>query len=207
MTPPADAFPASAPSAPRPASFLVLGYGNPGRQDDGLGVACVEALERWAAAERRPGLVFDSNYQLNIEDALTVAGHDGVLFVDATRAPVARFALRRIAPLAAATFSTHAMNPETVLALCAELYDKRPAAWLLTIQGRGWEPNAAMTAEARANLAAALSFIKAFLRNPVTSQDSEFSRAAGRWPDRTERETMMARLVGTLSRLRLVAYT
>ena len=168
----ADSFPTSARSALCPASFLVFGYGNPGRQDDGLGVACVEALEQWAAVERQPGLVFDSNYQLNIEDALAVAGHDGVLFADATRAPVARFALRRIAPLAATAFSTHAMTPEAVLALCAELYGKRPAAWLLTIQGHSWEPNAVMTAEARANLAAALAFVKPLLRNPLTSEGS-----------------------------------
>ena len=170
MTPMADSFPTSAPDAPRPASLLVLGYGNPGRQDDGLGVACVEALEQWAASESLNGLAFDSNYQLNVEDALAIAGHDGVLFADATREPVARFELRRIAPLAATAFTTHAMTPEAVLALCVELYGKRPAAWLLTIHGHSWEPNAAMTAEARANLAAALAFVKPFLRNPCLPQ-------------------------------------
>lgn len=147
------------------SSILIYGYGNPGRQDDGLGTALVEALEKWlAAAAPRPGLDLDANYQLNAEDALAVAGHDTVIFVDATADTAgAPFTFRPLVPAAAVSFSTHAMAPETVLALCQELYGKCPPAHLLAIRGQSWEPNAAMTPAAATNLAAALAFLKSYL--------------------------------------------
>jgi hydrogenase maturation protease len=143
--------------------ILIYGYGNPGRQDDGLGVALVEELERWAAAERIPGLDCDSNYQLNAEDALALAEHDVAVFVDATAQGDDPFVFRRLEPHATIAFSTHAMAPESVLALCGELYGKQPEVWLLTIRGFEWEPAAAMTSAAQANLAAAVVFLKSWL--------------------------------------------
>ena len=163
MTPPVNSSPSAGNDA-RP--ILVYGYGNPGRQDDGLGVALVEQLEAWAAAEKFSGLACDSNYQLNAEDALAIAGHDLVIFADATREGTAAFAFRRLAPHATIAFSTHAMAPESVLALCAELYGKQPPTWLLTIRGFAWEPNGALTDAAQANLAAALAFLQDWLRHP-----------------------------------------
>lgn len=167
MTQTANSLPNVANSRLRPSSILIYGYGNPGRQDDGLGVRCAEVLECWTKETRLSGLAFDYNYQLNAEDALTISGHDVVIFVDATQEAVERFAFRRIEPQATIAFSTHAMNPESVLALCSELYGVQPAAWLLIIRGYGWEPNAALTLAAQANLAAALDFLKAWLKNPV----------------------------------------
>ncbi len=157
MTPPGSSSPSAGNKSSR---ILIYGYGNLGRQDDGLGVALVEALEQWAAMEKISGLDFDSNYQLNAEDALALAEHDVVVFVDATAEGDAPFVFRRLEAHATIAFSTHAMAPESVLALCAELYSKQPEVWLLTIRGLAWEPAAAMTPAAHANLAAALAFLK-----------------------------------------------
>ena len=166
MPPACSSIASESEPAPLLHSILIYGYGNPGRQDDGLGLACVAALEQWAAEARIPGLTFDTNYQLNAEDALAVSGHDAVIFADAARENVERFAFKRLAPHSGLSFSTHALSPEAVLALCAELYDKHPLPYLLTIQGRSWEPNAELTPEARSHLAAALDFIKPILRDP-----------------------------------------
>jgi hydrogenase maturation protease len=163
MTPPASSFPRAENSA-RP--ILLYGYGNPGRQDDGLGVALVEQIEVWAAEKHIPGLAFDSNYQLNVEDALAVAGARAVVFVDATGEGMAPFAFRRLAPQAEIAFSTHAMAPEGVLALAAELYGENPPAWLLAIRGYKWEPNAGLTEAALSNLAAARTFLQNWLQLP-----------------------------------------
>lgn len=163
MTPPDGSSPAAGNSA-RPV--LVYGYGNPGRQDDGLGIILVEQLEAWAQAEGLAGVVFDSNYQLNAEDALTVAESRVVVFIDATKDGAEPHAFRRLASRAEIAFSTHAMSPESVLALAAELYDARPPAWILAIRGYEWEPNAVPTAAAQANLAAARGFLQAWLRKP-----------------------------------------
>ncbi|MGA2641923.1 MAG: hydrogenase maturation protease [Spirochaetia bacterium] len=150
------------------ARILVFGYGNPGRQDDGAGVLLVEELEAWARAGGRTWLTFDSNYQLNAEDALAAAQQDVVIFTDACRDQPEGFRLRRIIPSAAVSFSTHAMSPESVLALSQELYGASPAAYILTIRGYQWEPNGTMTAEARGNLEAAKAFITPFLACPIT---------------------------------------
>ena len=141
-------------------SILIYGYGNPGRQDDGVGPALVEALELWQAADGFPVMTLETNYQLNAEDALTVAGHDLVIFADATREGDTPFTFRRLLPDNTITFSTHAMRPESILALAGELYGKSPETYLLTIRGYDWEPNGHLTPQAEANLAAALEFLK-----------------------------------------------
>ena len=96
----------------------------------------------------------------NAEDALAVSEHGKVIFVDAVKTGVEPFSFRPLAPAATISFSTHAMPPEAVLALCRELYGKCPDTYLLAIRGHAWEPNAPMTREATANLAAALAFLK-----------------------------------------------
>ena len=144
--------------------ILIYGYGNPGRQDDGLGPALVEQLEAWAQAEKRSGVAFDSNYQLNAEDALAVAESRAVVFVDAAKEGQAPFEFRLLAPKSKITFSTHAMSPESVLALADELYGARPPAWLLAIRGYEWEPNEPPTPAALANLAAACAHLQEWLK-------------------------------------------
>ena len=145
---------------------LVYGYGNPGRQDDGVGIALVDELEAWALAAARPWLTFDRNYQLNAEDALAASGHDVVVFLDASRDQGEPFRFTTIGPSDAVSFSTHAMSPESVLALCRDLYGARPAGRLLTIRGYSWEPNEAMTARARGNLEAAKAWLTPLLDSP-----------------------------------------
>ena len=150
-----------------PQRVLVYGYGNPGRQDDGAGVLLVEELAAWARSGERPWLTFDNNYQLNAEDALAAAEQDVVIFADASRDQPEGFRLRALHPSAAVSFSTHAMSPESVLALAQELYGASPAAYLLTLRGCEWEPNGTLTAEARRHLEAAKAFIMPFLNGSV----------------------------------------
>ena len=145
---------------------LLYGYGNPGRQDDGLGVALADALEAWTRARDLPRLAFDRNYQLNVEEALQAAGYDIVVFLDASRDQAEPIRFRTIHPADDVAFTTHAMSPESVLGLCRALYGARPAGKLLTIRGYSWEPNEAMTAGARANLGAARAWLEPLLESP-----------------------------------------
>jgi len=150
-----------------PPRILVYGYGNPGRQDDGAGVVFAEELAAWARSGERPWLTFDSNYQLNAEDALAAAQQDVVIFADASRDQPEGFRFRVLHPSATLAFSTHAMSPESVIALSHELYGVRPEAYLLTLRGYEWEPNGLLTPGARMNLEAAKTFITRHLDNPV----------------------------------------
>jgi len=59
---------------------LVIGYGNPGRLDDGLGPAFADAI----AGEPLSGVTVDSNYELTVEDSDAVSRHKVTIFVDAS---------------------------------------------------------------------------------------------------------------------------
>ncbi len=135
--------------------ILVYGFGNPGRQDDGLGPAIIERLEN----EGIHGIETDCNYQLNIEDAYFVAENDIVVFVDASINAEEPFSFERIEPSSEITFTTHSMSPQSVLALCAELYEKKLDAYVLGIRGYEWDFEVALTSKAQKNFDEAYSFL------------------------------------------------
>ena len=145
--------------------ILIYGIGNPSKQDDALGIVFVEKLQEWVEREKLPNISFDSNYQLNIEDAYDVSEKDMVVFVDASVEPIDGFHFRQIFPGDSISISSHSMSPESVLALCDELYDARPAGFLLSIKGFSWELDSKMTDEAEENLNSALDFARELLKH------------------------------------------
>src|SRR5262245_35669400 len=103
-----------------PPRVLVLGYGNPGRQDDGLGPAAALAIEKWQV----PGVTVEANYLLNIEDAAAAAEHDEVLFIDAALEGQEPFEMRKVEPAGSIAFTSHIVAPEVILAICKKCYDR-----------------------------------------------------------------------------------
>jgi hydrogenase maturation protease len=143
--------------------LLIYGIGNVGRQDDGLGIRLIERLE----AEGVPTPVtLEANYQLNVEDSLLLSEFDVVLFADASVEPdgQAPFLLRPLAPVSDLTFSTHAMSAGGVLALCEELYGKRPRAYLMAMPGYEWDVSEELSQGASSNLEQALATVREGLR-------------------------------------------
>ena len=57
----------------------LIGYGNPGRGDDGLG----PAFAAWAETQAFPGVAVKTDYQLTVDHALLIAEAKRVVFVDA----------------------------------------------------------------------------------------------------------------------------
>jgi hydrogenase maturation protease len=140
--------------------ILIYGYGNIGRQDDGLGVYFAEAMEKWAREKEINNILFDTNYQLSIEDALLMADMDIVLFADASEFG-SDFSIKKlVGSEIISPFSTHKINPELLVYLCKKLYNKSPASYLITIKGYEWEASLKMTEMARRNLDNALSFLQ-----------------------------------------------
>ena len=153
--------------------LLIYGYGNPGRQDDGLGILFAERCGR--LFEGRPGFRVETNYQLNIEDAELISGFRQVVFADAALAgslpegveveagdEAAGFFFYRLRPAATVSFSTHAMAPESILALCDELFGRVPECRMMRITGQAWEFNADPTDKALENLGRAWEFFRKF---------------------------------------------
>jgi hydrogenase maturation protease len=145
------------------AGTLILGWGNPGRGDDGLGPALTELL-----GERLRGDVrVESDYQLQVEDASECASHRRVIFVDADRAGPAPFSCHRLAAADSGfSFSSHSVSPGGLLAITRELFGREPEAWLVGVRGYDFDEfHEGLSRRARANLAAAADYLSEALRS------------------------------------------
>jgi hydrogenase maturation protease len=146
--------------------ILIYGYGNPGRQDDGLGNAFVEKLQEWTREKGIDGFRFDSNYQLNIEDAADVAESDLTIFIDASTEDIEDFIFTPVDASTNITFTTHAASPGYIVHLCKEIYNKTPVTYLLHIKGYEWEFKEGLSPKAKSNLDKALDVMKHKLQYP-----------------------------------------
>jgi hydrogenase maturation protease len=145
--------------------ILIYGYGNPGRQDDGLGIMLVERLEQWSLTNQINYVFFDANYQLNIEDALTISKYDMVIFVDASVEEIESVQLTRVVASQKTEFTMHAMAPAFILHLCQTLYGKFPYTYLLHIKGYEFDFLGDISQSAEKNLAEGIDLLKRFINN------------------------------------------
>lgn len=155
--------------------ILIYGYGNPGRQDDGLGYAVCQRIEAWAAEKHLPDISFDSNYQLNIEDADAIAEQDLVIFVDASTEEIQDYCFSRVDGSTKVSFTSHAASPGYIVQLCRQLFGKEPLVLLLHIKGYQWAFQEGLTKQAQDNLELAVEGLKKLLAEPekmVTSLDA-----------------------------------
>jgi hydrogenase maturation protease len=142
------------------ATVLIFGWGNPSRGDDALGPLFVDRIEALAL----PGVECLTDFQLQVEHALDLQGRQRILFVDASVAAETPFTITRIGPQRDASFTSHAMSPESVLQVYLDLqHTDPPPAWLLAIRGEKFELGEPVSAEAAANLAAAVAWARAWL--------------------------------------------
>jgi len=137
-------------------NIIVLGIGNNGRQDDGLGWMFLDFLE-----EQNSDIDIEYRYQLQIEDADLISNYETVIFVDATKEETEEgFYLEPCHPSEKYSFSTHALAPETVLYLSDKLYDHNPDASIFAIQGYDWELIIGLSEKGTINLDKAIKYFK-----------------------------------------------
>ncbi len=126
---------------------LVIGYGNPSRQDDGVGLAVVNGLR---AAASQPlleegddgfndlGGSLDTLFlqQLSPELAETLIDYDHVCLVDAHFGLYPELVhVTPLDPENAPAIVSHHFKPGTLLALAGELYGRAPTAELISVRG------------------------------------------------------------------------
>ena len=151
MNAPAEALPTLA-DFDRPDA-LILGIGNDGRQDDGLGWAFIDWLEQNVLC---PQAELQRNYQLQIEDAELISRKQRVLFVDATLDPAAEpFRLYPGQPQYDYSFTSHAVSIASILATCQTCFGRLPEVYVLAIRGYEWELQMGLSERAQRNLQAA----------------------------------------------------
>ena len=127
--------------------ILIIGYGNPNREDDGVAWHILEKLAAHFnvpltpalaadefAPDRYPHLVFE--LQLFPEMAEAMAAYDYVCFVDAhTGAYQEEVRVVEIDPAFQASPFTHHLTPESCLVLAQTLYNHAPQGWLVSVRG------------------------------------------------------------------------
>lgn len=141
---------------------LVIGFGNPGRLDDGLGPALAAMAETW----RLEHVTVDANYQLTVEDAAAAAEHDAVILADATVADCEPFSFTAIEARSELSFSTHEVSPEALMGMARDMFHSQVKGYMLAI--RGYEFNAFgewLSQPARENLQSAATFLAILLES------------------------------------------
>jgi hydrogenase maturation protease len=137
--------------------ILIYGYGNPGRGDDGLGPALVARLE----TDLPTSVGFESNYQLELEDAAELALYDVVIFVDADVSGPEPFWFGSVDASVHLGWSSHSVSAGTLIALAGELFGKTVRAYTLGIRGYDFDGlREALSSAAEGNLRHALAFVR-----------------------------------------------
>ena len=147
------------PRAEPVAPVLVFGWGNPSRGDDALGPMLLEQLDALLAATPPRDVELLTDFQLQVEHALDLAGRQRVLFVDASLSCAAPFEVTALTAARDMRLSTHAMSPQAVMQVFRDLHGiEPPPCTLLAIRGERFELGEPPSEAARANLALAVAW-------------------------------------------------
>ncbi len=141
------------------APLLVFGWGNRSRGDDALGPLFIEELRSRAGDRRKDQVQFLEDYQLQVEHALDLASRERVLFVDASLSCAIPFEVRPLRAARDASFTTHAMSPESLLQVFCDLQQvEPPPCTMLAIRGTRFALGEPPGAAALANLELAVAW-------------------------------------------------
>ncbi len=138
-------------------NFLVIGYGNTLRNDDGAGQVVAEKVANWNV----PGLRSLCLHQLYPELATEMAEVELVIFVDvypaATTQPVK---VSPLEPLSSNLIRSHFSDPRVLLNLTQSLYSCCPEAWWILIPGENFEVGDRLSSVAEKGVSQALIQIR-----------------------------------------------
>jgi hydrogenase maturation protease len=153
---------------------LVIGYGNPDRQDDGVAWHVLHALAaQWGLPapdsyeDEFPSndrLDFAFYLQLTPEMAEQIALYERVCFVDAHTGSIA--AEVQLVPVESQFQNspfTHHLTAQTLLSMCQLLYGKTPQAALLSVRGYRFEFERELSPETAALVPEAVERILAWI--------------------------------------------
>jgi len=146
---------------------LIIGYGSPIRGDDAIGPLAADALE---ASPLPEGVTVISRHILTAELTEDIAAADRVIFLDATvEGEPGEVQVRRLAADATALSSmAHFLDPRELLAWAQTLYQREPAAYLVSAAGLTFDyANYALSPTASAALQPMLERVRALIAEPL----------------------------------------
>lgn len=144
------------PGAITETTLLVIGYGNTLRQDDAAGPLVAERIGTLGIS----GVRAIACPLLAPELAAEMAEAVSVVFVDATTDATREVELVPLAPGDSGRVATHALTPQTLLALAREVYGSAPSAWLLKVPAEDFGHGEGLSALARRGVEAAVGEVR-----------------------------------------------
>jgi hydrogenase maturation protease len=155
---------------------LLLGYGNPDREDDGVAWHILRALvikmglPAPASYEdefpKNAQVDFAFYLQLTPEMAEEISAYEYVCFLDAhTGAIPEPVRLIDVESDFQRSPFTHHLTPQSLISMCETLYQKKPKAALLSVRGYRFQFTRELSAETVALVSEAVSLIEAWLEN------------------------------------------
>lgn len=145
--------------------ILIIAYGNPLRSDDGVAWRAAEALRKKLPPEEIEIL---SLHQLGPELAESASRSEFVIFVDAAAGKnpgeIEIEELTGTPESAKAPAFAHALNPEAIVTLAAQLYHTRPRAYAATISGETFDHGESVSPVIEAALSDFISRIEILVR-------------------------------------------
>ncbi|MGQ9685853.1 MAG: hydrogenase maturation protease [Thiobacillaceae bacterium] len=142
--------------AERPAPRLIIGIGNPSRGDDALGPLLIERL----SGRLGTGVELLTDFQLQVEYVLDLAGRQEVVIADAAASGPVPFLFQPVAATEDAAYTTHSLSPAALLAAYGRYHAAPPPpCHVLAIRGYDFELGRPLSMQAAANLEAALRFM------------------------------------------------
>lgn len=155
--------------------WLIIGYGNRLRGDDGVGYRLAEELQCQLPADQARVLAL---HQLTPELALEIAATDieRVLFLDARRGQWEPLVLTPLDANTATGSCGHQLSPELLLRMAASLYGHAPAGYLLTLPAVDMEFGDRLSSTTEAALIFSLGQIRNLIASPAAKdQDTSLS--------------------------------
>jgi hydrogenase maturation protease len=150
------------------AEILLTAWGNASRGDDALGPLLLQRLQAWAESTGiAEQFEWVEDFQLQIDHALNLEGKTLALYIDAGQDTPAPFSFAPIAPSAQPWHTTHAMPPESVLAVFERMAKKPPCpCFALCVKGEDFSIREGLSQAAQNHLEAALLFAQTLPQTP-----------------------------------------
>jgi hydrogenase maturation protease len=161
---------------------LVIGFGNPGRGDDGAGPELIDHLGQFIDgtpwADQVETMVC---FQLMIEHAESLNHRSMVVFVDASEVAEPPCHVSRVVPQRDRSYTSHELSPAALLDIQQRAFCESPEdAWLLEIPGRVFGLGQPMSDMTRDCLAAAVATLNTMLIEHCAGQPAQAMHPARR---------------------------
>jgi hydrogenase maturation protease len=147
---------------------LVIAYGNPLRCDDGVAWQAAEEIRRKLV----PLVEVICSHQLTPELAEEASRSDTVIFLDATgNGDPGKVVCETVSPDPLQARYSHHLTPAQVLALCDQLYQAKPPAFLISISGECFDHGDGLSQAAVNALPQSIAAVSELLRRLKASSD------------------------------------